>query len=104
MQLIHLSPELGSPLHHGDGSRRLINFKGSITPCHRNVPCSSEYGHTVAQGSCARPHRVFHSRLLYCIICVFPVRIPAPRFPGILLLSCMRVWCVGRCDGKRKEK
>lgn len=37
MQLIHLSPELGRALHHGDGSRRLINLKGSITPCHREM-------------------------------------------------------------------
>lgn len=39
MQLVHLSPELGGALRDKDDSRRLINFKGSITPCHRGEMC-----------------------------------------------------------------
>ena len=43
MQLIHVSPELGRALHDVNGSRRLINFKGTIAPCQRgDVPCSSK--------------------------------------------------------------
>lgn len=37
MQLIHLSLQLGRALSDGDGSRCLINFKGSIAPCHREM-------------------------------------------------------------------
>lgn len=46
--------------------------KAPSLPVKRDVPCSSEQDHTVAQGSCAKPHRVFHSSLLY--LCVLPVR------------------------------
>lgn len=71
MQLIHLSPELGRALCHGDGSRCLINFKGSITSCHRrDVPCSSEQDHTVAQGElCQASQGISSLSLLYlCVL------------------------------------
>jgi len=49
MKLIHLSSELGRALKDGDGSRCLINFKESITLCHRKTSCSLALGHK--QGS-----------------------------------------------------
>ena len=74
MQLIHLSPELGRALHHGDGSRRLINFKGSITSCHREM-CPAVLNKATRWRRGVVPGLTGYFIQASCIIiCVLPVR------------------------------
>ena len=83
MQLIHLPPELGRTLHDGDDSRRLINFKGSVTPCQGGKMCPA-VPHMAREGAgepCQAAGPVILGHYLTevstgrnSIICILPMR------------------------------
>lgn len=71
MQLIRLSPELGRALGDGDCSRRLINFKGSITACHRREMCPAALNKATRWRRVPYvPQMLSHSSLPYYHLCL----------------------------------